>query len=79
MPREIIVAGDIVHAKTEMSPEMLDLASRFFTELANLMPTYVIAGNHDANLNNLQRLDALTPIISNLNHSRFVLCILYFS
>ena len=29
----------------------------------------LITGNHDTNLNNTSRLDALSPIINNLNHS----------
>lgn len=65
----IYVGGDIVHAKTDMSPELISMVSNFLTRLADIAPTIVIAGNHDANLNNPDRLDALTPIISNLNHS----------
>jgi len=64
----IYVGGDIVHTKTDMSPELIDMVSNFLTTLAELAPTIVITGNHDANLNNLDRLDALTPIVSNLNH-----------
>jgi DNA repair exonuclease SbcCD ATPase subunit len=65
----IYVGGDIVHAKTDMSPELISMVSNFLSSLADIAPTIVIAGNHDANLNNPDRLDALTPIISNLNHS----------
>lgn len=64
----ILVAGDIVHAKTDMSPEMVQLASELLCTLADLAPTIVIAGNHDLNLANMHRLDALTPIIDNLGH-----------
>lgn len=64
----IVVAGDIVHAKTEMSPEMIDLTSDLFYNLGNILPTIVTAGNHDANLNNISRLDALSPIIKALKH-----------
>lgn len=63
----IYVAGDIVHAKTDMSPELVDLVSEFFSELAKLAPTIVIAGNHDCNLNNSSRMDALYPIIKAMN------------
>jgi len=59
----IYVAGDIVHAKTDMSPELIDLVSEFFSELSKIAPTIVIAGNHDCNLNNSSRMDALYPII----------------
>jgi len=64
----IYVAGDIVHTKTDISPELVELTSEFFRKLADIRPTIVITGNHDANLNNSSRLDALTPIIDNLNH-----------
>ena len=64
----IVIAGDIVHAKTDMSPEVVDLTQEFFTRLADLLPTIVIPGNHDANLNNASRLDALSPIVNALNH-----------
>lgn len=64
----IYVGGDIVHTKTDMSPELISMVSEFLTSLANLAPTIVITGNHDANLNNPDRLDALTPIIENLQH-----------
>lgn len=67
--RVIVVAGDVVHAKTDMSPEMVELASEFLRNLADIAPTLVIAGNHDLNLSNMNRLDSLTPIIKNLNHS----------
>jgi DNA repair exonuclease SbcCD nuclease subunit len=65
----IVVVGDILHAKTDMSPEMVELASEFLRTLADIAPTLVIAGNHDLNLSNMSRLDSLTPIIKNLNHS----------
>jgi DNA repair exonuclease SbcCD ATPase subunit/predicted MPP superfamily phosphohydrolase len=64
----IYVAGDIVHAKTDMSPELINMVSEFFKQLADLAPTIVITGNHDCNLNNSYRLDALSPIIRALNH-----------
>ncbi len=65
----IVVAGDILHAKTDMTPEMVELASEFLLNLADIAPTLVIAGNHDLNLSNMNRLDSLTPIIKNLRHS----------
>ena len=65
-----VVTGDICHAKTDMSPEMVAVASEFLKTLADMMPTIVIAGNHDLNLANPNRLDALTPIITNLNHKQ---------
>jgi len=59
----VTVGGDIVHAKTDMSPELISMVTYLFKGLADRRPTIVIAGNHDANLNNNHRLDALTPIV----------------
>jgi DNA repair exonuclease SbcCD ATPase subunit len=66
----IYIAGDIAHAKTEMSPELVHEISWFLTECAKLRETVLITGNHDCNLNNSHRLDVLTPIIENLNNDR---------
>jgi len=66
----IYLAGDIAHAKTEMSPELIQEISWFLTECSKLRETFLITGNHDCNLNNQHRLDVLTPIIDNLNNSR---------
>ena len=63
-----VVAGDIVHAKTEMSPELIRMTKDFLGSLADIVPTIVILGNHDCNLNNPSRLDALSPIIDSMNH-----------
>lgn len=64
----IYLAGDIVHSKNDMSPELVQLVAEFFTQCANIAPTIIITGNHDTNLNNDSRLDALTPIINAINH-----------
>ena len=64
----ITIGGDIVHAKTDMSPELIHMVSYLFNNLADIRPTIVICGNHDTNLNNNNRLDALTPIIEAHGH-----------
>ena len=62
----IYLAGDIAHAKLEMSPELVSEISWLFTECNKLCTTIVIAGNHDCNMNNSDRLDVLTPIVDAL-------------
>ena len=64
----IFLGGDLVHNKTDMTPELINVASNFLRRCADLLPTILIAGNHDANLSNSYRLDALTPIVNSLNH-----------
>ena len=64
----IVVAGDILHAKLDMSPEMVALTSDFLTNLAKIAPTLIIDGNHDLNLSNPHRMNSLYPIINNIDH-----------
>ena len=66
----VYIGGDIAHSKTEMSPELVDQLSRLFKNLADICPTILIAGNHDCNLNNRSRMDVLSPIVNNLQHSQ---------
>ena len=70
LPKNAIVyiAGDLVHNKIDMSPELIDLTSEFLRELADRRPTIFIRGNHDMNLNNKSRMDALRPIYDSLKH-----------
>jgi DNA repair exonuclease SbcCD ATPase subunit len=67
----IYLAGDIAHAKLEMSPELLKEISWLFTECSKHCETILIAGNHDCNMNNSDRLDVLTPIVDALNLPNF--------
>ncbi len=64
----IIHCGDIAHTKTQISPEFVEMCSRFLTRLSNIAPTYVILGNHDGNLKNADRQDAITPIVEALDN-----------
>jgi len=59
----IYLAGDIAHAKLEMSPELVSEITWLFKECAKHCPTILITGNHDCNMNNSDRLDVLTPIV----------------
>lgn len=68
----IFLGGDIVHAKTDMTPELIQEVHDFFKLMADIAPTIVITGNHDMNLNNKSRLDALTPIVNALNHENLI-------
>ena len=63
----IIHCGDIAHTKTQISPEFVELCSDFFRNLAEIAPTYIILGNHDGNLRNFSRQDALSPIVEALD------------
>lgn len=67
----IVITGDVVHTKIEISSEMINLVHDFFKDCADRMPTILILGNHDINLRNAERLDPLTPIVKMLDHPNF--------
>ena len=72
-PDYIVHTGDLAHTKTQLSPEYFELASNFLKSLADIAPTIMILGNHDGNLKNGDRQDAVTPIIEALQHPNFTL------
>jgi DNA repair exonuclease SbcCD ATPase subunit len=61
-----VVTGDVVHSKLEMSPELIRMLTNFFNGFD--IPTIVILGNHDMNLNNTYREDALSPVLDMINN-----------
>jgi DNA repair exonuclease SbcCD ATPase subunit/predicted phosphodiesterase len=69
----IIHCGDIAHTKTQISPEFVDMCRDFFQSLASIAPTYIILGNHDGNLRNDSRQDALSPIVKAINNPNLIL------
>ena len=64
----IVHCGDIAHTKTQISPEFVEMASELFSNLAEIAPLFVILGNHDGNLKNSNRQDAITPIVQALDN-----------
>jgi len=68
----VTVCGDIAHTKTQLSPEYFQLCTEFLIGLANVAPTIIIAGNHDGNLKNEDRQDAITPIVNALKHPNLI-------
>ena len=69
----IIHCGDIAHTKTQISPEFVDMCREFFQNLASIAPTYIILGNHDGNLRNGSRQDALSPIAKAIDDPNLIL------
>lgn len=68
------VGGDIFHTKTSgISPEFIELLTWFLTELSKICEVHMMLGNHDGNLMNLSRQDAITPIIEALKNPRVFL------
>lgn len=72
-PDLIVNTGDTAHTKTQISPEFVQMTSEFLSKCAERAPMINILGNHDLNLMNPDRYDALSPIIDNLANPRVVL------
>ena len=58
----IVVGGDLFDMKLDIANEALLTGYWFLQELDKICPTIVIAGNHDLNLQNLSKIDSITPI-----------------
>lgn len=69
VPDYIVIAGDLLHNKINISNESIDLASEFLKNLSDIQETYIITGNHDHGRSK-DRLDSISPIVSALNHPR---------
>jgi DNA repair exonuclease SbcCD ATPase subunit/DNA repair exonuclease SbcCD nuclease subunit len=61
-----IITGDVLHSKSDLSPECVALTYKFIKDISEVIPVVIIPGNHDLNMNNKNRLDSLTPIICDL-------------
>jgi DNA repair exonuclease SbcCD ATPase subunit/DNA repair exonuclease SbcCD nuclease subunit len=67
-PDIIVNTGDTFHTKLDLSPEAIKMMSELFVGLADIAPYHMILGNHDMNLKNSGRLDAISPIVDYLEH-----------
>lgn len=67
----IFVAGDLFHTKTTgISPEYIDFMSWWLTLLSDVAELHIMLGNHDGNLVNASRQDAVSPIVTALKNDR---------
>ena len=68
----IVICGDIVNNKTNITSELILSLNWFFTELDKICKTIVIAGNHDFLMNNTGRVDSLTPLFEIGNYKQVI-------
>lgn len=67
----IFVGGDIFHTKTSgLSPEYIEQMSWWLNGMAEHAEVHLTLGNHDGNLVNLSRQDAVSPIVLALNNPK---------
>jgi len=65
----IVLTGDIVHSKTDITNELIYQVQNLLKTLSSIRPVLMIPGNHDTNLNNEHRMDSLTPIVEAMENS----------
>jgi DNA repair exonuclease SbcCD nuclease subunit len=66
-----VISGDIVHSKTQnITPELIEMLTWWFTGMVQIAPVHVTLGNHDGLLTNLTRQDTVTPIINAINSDK---------
>jgi DNA repair exonuclease SbcCD ATPase subunit/DNA repair exonuclease SbcCD nuclease subunit len=70
-PDAIFLGGDYFHTKTSgISPEVIDRLAWMFKSFGDIAPTHAILGNHDGNLANESREDAISPIVKAMDYDR---------
>lgn len=70
----ILIAGDLLHQKNVITPELMVFASSFIRQLEQIAPVVIIAGNHDLIVDNTDKKDALTSLFetAQFNNTRFL-------
>jgi DNA repair exonuclease SbcCD nuclease subunit len=68
----IVCVGDLVHSKNQMTPELIDMVTWFFNKSTELCPIVFILGNHDFLANNLDRMDAISPLLNTMNNDNII-------
>jgi DNA repair exonuclease SbcCD nuclease subunit len=68
-PDRIVFTGDLVHSKNQMTPELIEMVRWVLTECSKISKTLVLIGNHDFLENNLDRLDAISPVLSAMDNN----------
>lgn len=60
----IVIAGDLVHQKNNISNELFTFTSTFIRALEEISKVIVISGNHDLVVNNTDREDTMTALFT---------------
>ena len=69
----VIIAGDLVHEKINISNEQLVITSKFLNDITKeLGKVVIIPGNHDFLENNHERVDSITPVVDMLQNDNII-------
>jgi DNA repair exonuclease SbcCD nuclease subunit len=69
----VVIAGDLVHEKINISNEQLVITSNFLNDITKeLGKVVIIPGNHDFLENNHERVDSITPLVDMLQNDNII-------
>ena len=71
-PDRIVFTGDLVHSKNQMTPELINMVTWLLNECSKISKTILLIGNHDFLENNLNRVDAISPILDTLKNDSII-------
>ena len=63
----ILIAGDLLHNKNQISAEQISFASSFIRKLQEIGQVRFFSGNHDLVVDNATRMDAMTALFQTAN------------
>jgi DNA repair exonuclease SbcCD ATPase subunit/DNA repair exonuclease SbcCD nuclease subunit len=61
----IVITGDIFDTKQSLTSESIKISIEFFINLSNILPLFIICGNHDSLLSNPDRMDNISGVLTN--------------
>ncbi len=63
----LVIAGDLYHSKLTVTNEYFETCRKFLKSFADAgIKVLIIPGNHDLALNNVDRVDAITPVFNSI-------------
>lgn len=68
LENRIVITGDLVHQKINISNEQFILLSWFLNQLTKFGKVIIIPGNHDFLENNQERMDSISPVVELLDN-----------
>lgn len=63
----IVIVGDLFDARNKTTNETTYIMGEAIRKLASLFRVYIVAGNHDLDVENISAMDSITPVVELLN------------
>lgn len=67
-PDLVVIPGDVIDSKVNISPEQVILLQDLLLNISSRVPVILILGNHDLNLQNIERKDLISAVVNSIKH-----------